>query len=196
MKQTKRGPTRGNETVLRKAVAFGAIAATAVFTFLLTYPAESDQTLEHLSRARGTDQQTPPATDTVQEPRQASTTEVPSADSDWFAKVQENIRQSEYNITWQDKCVIEGQPGGLHATNRANNLRAYFREDGVQIMPRDGVDSEDGLGLYPTAWDATGQVISLAQVQPTAEGNQVIYGHSVCSSDTPMMRKGCNSHST
>jgi len=54
----------------------------------------------------------------------------------WWTDVQENIRRSEYNITYQEKSVLEGEPGGLHAANRDQNLRAYFRNDGVQILQR------------------------------------------------------------
>ena len=31
--------------------------------------------------------------------------------SSWFAQVQEGIRKGEYNISWQDKSVIEGEDG-------------------------------------------------------------------------------------
>jgi hypothetical protein len=97
--------------------------------------------------------------------------------TDWWAQAQENIRKSEYNITYQEKCAIEGDPPGLHAANRAHNLRAYFREDGVQLVEREASVHDWGLKVQSTAWGAGDAMQPLPPVKPTSEGNQVTYAY-------------------
>ena len=93
--------------------------------------------------------------------------------SSWFAQVQEGIRKGEYNISWQDKSVIDGDPGGLHATNRANNMRAYFREDGVQIVERETTDPDWDLRWQFKGWGRNGTMQAVTKVAPSAQGGTV-----------------------
>jgi len=60
----------------------------------------------------------------------------PSAD--WFARARETIQQMEYEVTWQDECVIPNSPAGYHMVNREQNLRLYFYTDGIKVVPRTG----------------------------------------------------------
>ncbi|MFC1735237.1 carboxypeptidase regulatory-like domain-containing protein [Candidatus Hydrogenedentota bacterium] len=99
----------------------------------------------------------------------------------WFGQVQENIRKAEYKITRQEKCVIDGEPGGLHAANRANNLRAYFREDGLHLMPRETSDPEWQLRYQFTAWGRESAMQPIRPIEPVnkpGERNRVEYHHS------------------
>ncbi len=52
--------------------------------------------------------------------------------ADWWAMVQEEIRRSEYQITWQEHT----QPAAYQAPNRAQDLRIYFTPDGIRVIPR------------------------------------------------------------
>jgi hypothetical protein len=66
------------------------------------------------------------------------------ADAGWWAAAQANIRQSEYNVTWQAQTYLEDLPapanelraGAYQAPNRAHNLRTYFTAEGIRIVPR------------------------------------------------------------
>ncbi|MFP6616140.1 MAG: hypothetical protein VCB26_07020, partial [Candidatus Hydrogenedentota bacterium] len=91
--------------------------------------------------------------------------------SSWFAQVQEGIRKGEYNVSWQDKSVIEGDPGGLHITNRKNNLRGYFREDGVQIVERESSDPDWDVRWQFESWGRDKNMLDVARVLPTTEDN-------------------------
>ena len=55
--------------------------------------------------------------------------------SSWWPQVRNSIAQQEYEITWQPDI-----PGGgaFHAANRAQNLRCYFRDNGIEVIPRTG----------------------------------------------------------
>lgn len=103
----------------------------------------------------------------------------PLQQSSWFAQVQEGIRKGEYNISWQDRCVIDSEPGGLHATNRANNLRAYFREDGVQIVERETSDPDWDVRWQFRAWGRKDAMRSVARTEPKSEEhtNRVSYAY-------------------
>jgi len=107
----------------------------------------------------------------------AETGEEALKQTSWWGEVQENIRKSEYNITDQEKCVIEGAPGGLHATNRANNLRAYFRDDGVQIIERETSDPDWDVRWRFKSWGRPDSMRSVPHVAPAAEDhtNRVTY---------------------
>ncbi|MBI4558099.1 MAG: FG-GAP repeat protein, partial [Candidatus Hydrogenedentes bacterium] len=101
-----------------------------------------------------------------------------SGKGDWFSQVQRNIAKAEYNISYQEKCAVEGMPGGLHVANRANNLRAYFREDGVQIMERETAAHDWELEIQLTGCGAGDAVQALPPVAPAIEGNRVTYTYS------------------
>jgi len=58
------------------------------------------------------------------------------ASTDWWATVQENIRQSEYQITWQDQTYLADVPASYQAPNRAHNLRTYFTPTGIRWRVR------------------------------------------------------------
>ena len=54
--------------------------------------------------------------------------EAPSAD--WMASAQENIRNSEYHFSWQEKQNSWSTP------NRKNNFRFFYTEEGFTVEPR------------------------------------------------------------
>lgn len=92
--------------------------------------------------------------------------------SGWFGQVQENIRKAEYYITMQEKSVIAGESGGLHAANRAHNLRAYFRENGIQL-----VDRRTGSHTWQWNWHLVGygrgdSLSPVSPVIPTCQGKR------------------------
>jgi len=89
----------------------------------------------------------------------------------------EAVRIAEYNITWQDKSVIDGDPGGLHAANRANNIRAYFRTDGVQIFERETADPDWDLRWQFMSWGRETIQRPAREIEPAAKqgSNKVVY---------------------
>ncbi len=48
----------------------------------------------------------------------------------WYATAQENIRQSEYHFTWEEKLRAYCTP------NRKNNLRFFYTDKGFSVEPR------------------------------------------------------------
>jgi len=69
---------------------------------------------------------------------------IPEATDGWWTAVQDEIRQSEYHITWEEHIYLVDLPatsaslgaGAYQAPNRAHNLRTYFTPAGVRLIPR------------------------------------------------------------
>jgi len=59
-----------------------------------------------------------------------------SVSTGWWHAVQENIRALEYHISWQKNIALPGLDQAWHATNRVHDLRTYFTENGLRIVPR------------------------------------------------------------
>ena len=57
-------------------------------------------------------------------------------DTGWWATVQEEIRQTEYEVTWQERTYLADLPAAYQAPNRAHNLRTYFATEGIRVIPR------------------------------------------------------------
>ncbi len=78
---------------------------------------------------------------------------------DWWAAVQDEIRRSEYDITWQEETLLPGMAAAYQAPNRAHNLRTYFTPGGVVVVPRTWEGDETPpwrLGLRLAGWGSPG----------------------------------------
>jgi hypothetical protein len=65
-------------------------------------------------------------------------------DDSWFQSVCAQIERDEY------KASVSGS--GLQAPNRAHNLRTYFRDSGIEVVPR----IEEDTGTWSLTWHTTG----------------------------------------
>ena len=77
-----------------------------------------------------------PSAKTLLPPFRETLQGIPSANADWWTAVQEDIRQSEYHITWQDRTYLSDVVAAYQAPNRAHNLRTYFTQPGLRVIPR------------------------------------------------------------
>ena len=80
---------------------------------------------------------------------------------DWWAAVQEDTRQSEYHVTWQDHTYLPDVDAAYQAPNRAHNLRTYFTADGIRVIPRTESEPSWEWGLTLTGYGYTGHVQSV-----------------------------------
>ena len=63
----------------------------------------------------------------------------PGVPAGWWAAVQQDIRQSEYEITWQESTrplAVPDVAAAYQAPNRAQGLRTYFTPEGIVVVPR------------------------------------------------------------
>ncbi len=66
---------------------------------------------------------------------------------DWWGTVQEKIRRSEYEITWQEHTSLPDLPAAYQAPNRAQGFRTYFTPAGIRVIPRTETTPSWELGL-------------------------------------------------
>ena len=89
---------------------------------------------------------------------------------DWLGRVKAQIELEEYNASVNER--------GLQAPNRAHNLRTYFRDGGIEIVPRtgEGVDAWS-FGWHTLRWGREGWLMDVAgaPVEPVASGSRVTY---------------------
>jgi hypothetical protein len=56
--------------------------------------------------------------------------------ADWWDRVQYEIGESEYFLTWQERTVLPDLQAAWQAPNRAHNFRSYFTERGIRVVRR------------------------------------------------------------
>ena len=95
--------------------------------------------------------------------------------SDWWATVQENIRQQEYHITWQERSVIPGAGPAYQAPNRAHNLRTYFYPDGIRIVRRTEQTPSWVFGLALSGFGREGDIQAVAAAALVTAENRIEY---------------------
>lgn len=104
------------------------------FAFIFALPAQSQ----------------PPTKAATPSPRRVFTTDTGLYPQDWWAQVQENLAKSEYSITWQDTTYLSDIPAAYQAPNRENNLRTYFTENSIVVIPR---LLPEGVENLPWRWE-------------------------------------------
>ncbi|MCP3980198.1 MAG: hypothetical protein GY716_12910 [bacterium] len=80
----------------------------------------------------------------------------------WWSATRENIRRAEYRVSVQD---------GLHAANRAQNLRLRFRADGTEIVRRSVASPSWSLSLALDRVDGR----AVDSVEPLAADDEVLF---------------------
>jgi uncharacterized repeat protein (TIGR01451 family) len=109
------------------------------------------------------------------QPAETNTT-VEGVSQDWWSATQQNIRQAEYNLTWQAETYLVDLPAAYQAPNRAHNLRTYFTPEGIRVVPRVTENSPDwewNLNLIGYGYADNIQAVSPATLTPNE--NRVDY---------------------
>ncbi|MBN2384720.1 FG-GAP repeat protein [bacterium] len=64
-------------------------------------------------------------------------TDLPSQVSQsWWQLVRGNIQDLEYHVSWQESIGLPGLEAAWHAPNRRHDLRTFFSDSGLTIVPR------------------------------------------------------------
>ncbi|MCK4414564.1 MAG: FG-GAP repeat protein [Candidatus Eisenbacteria sp.] len=97
---------------------------------------------------------------------------LPNAEADerWWQTVCDQIQEEEYNASVA--------AGGLQAPNRANNLRTYFREGGIEVVPRiRGEQSSWRFSWRTSHWGRPGNLAAAVMPEsgPVSDGSRVTY---------------------
>ena len=98
------------------------------------------------------------------------------AATDWWTGVQQQVRQLEYEVTWQPKTLLPDLPEAYHAPNRAQNLRAYFAPEGIRLLPRTGDGSAWEIRLALAGVGTESRLAPVSGVgERVARGNRMEY---------------------
>ncbi len=100
-------------------------------------------------------------------------------DADWWSTVQENIRRSEYHVTWQEQTYLEDVAAAYQAPNRSENLRTYFTPEGLIAIPRIWVEESNippwRWEVSLVAWGRAGAVRTALSAQLQVQENLIEY---------------------
>jgi len=92
------------------------------------------------------------------------------ATEDWLGAVMARIETEEYNASVS--------ASGLQAPNRAHNLRTYFADGGIEVVPRTG-EAEDAWSFSwrTLGWGREGRLVDVTTVSvaPRVDGSRVSY---------------------
>jgi len=94
---------------------------------------------------------------------------------DWWSTVQEDIRQSEYDITWQKDTSLPNLSAAYQAPNRAQNLRTYFTSEGVRMISRTEALPTWELGLALAGYGYESDIQPLAVAERSVTDNRIEY---------------------
>jgi hypothetical protein len=89
---------------------------------------------------------------------------------DWLGKAMAQIELEEYEVSLVER--------GLQAPNRAQNLRVYFLDGGLEVVPRTGeAESAWSFTWRTTRWGREGSLVDVgsSSVEPRANGSRVTY---------------------
>ncbi|MGH7724467.1 MAG: FG-GAP-like repeat-containing protein [Candidatus Eiseniibacteriota bacterium] len=85
----------------------------------------------------------------------------------WLKRVGEGLERDEYVASWTEQ--------GLQAPNRAQNLRAWFRSNGVQLRQRTADEGAWQWRWRTARWGRPGRMRHAEAVSPVARGSRVEY---------------------
>jgi hypothetical protein len=107
--------------------------------------------------------------------------------ADWWATVQEDLQQAEYNVTWQEQTYLADIPAAYQAPNRAHNLRTYFVPAGPIVIPRTWPEETRTppwrWEVSLTGWGREGIVEAVPQATLEARDNSIEYRRGASESE-------------
>lgn len=99
--------------------------------------------------------------------------ELPGVDRSWWDAATAGIAGAEYTPS--------PSPAGIHAPNRAHNLRTTFGEQGIEVTPRTSAESTTSVApAWRFTWKTTGigrrdQMQSVSTASPRIDESRVVY---------------------
>jgi hypothetical protein len=103
-------------------------------------------------------------------------TQLPAgAGQDWWGKVQQDLKQREYHITWQEKTCIEGLAAAYQAPNRRQDLRTYFTPEGIHVVRRTETTPSWQWGSQVSGYGYSGDIQPAAKATLDVKDNRIEY---------------------
>ncbi|MHC4604140.1 MAG: hypothetical protein ACYS6W_12515, partial [Planctomycetota bacterium] len=99
----------------------------------------------------------------------------PGVTQSWWAKVQEEIKRSEYKVTWQEKTYLPDVKAAYQAPNRMQNLRTYFTPSGIRVIRRTESVPSWQWGMCLTGYGYAGAAKAVGEAKLAVSGNRIEY---------------------
>jgi FG-GAP repeat protein/VCBS repeat protein len=93
----------------------------------------------------------------------------------WAEQVQKDLREREYDVTWQAKPVVEGVGASWHAPNRAQGFRTYFTPEGIRVVPRTEAAPSWRWGLSLVGYGRGETTWTVPQARLSPSGHRLEY---------------------
>ena len=93
----------------------------------------------------------------------------------WMERVEQQIAADEYEISWQDRTVLEDLDRAWHAPNRAHNLRTYFTPEGIRVVRRTTARPPWQWTLSLIGYGRGDAVAPVAEARLLPSGNRIDY---------------------
>ncbi|MCC6608009.1 MAG: hypothetical protein IT327_32685 [Anaerolineae bacterium] len=100
---------------------------------------------------------------------------VEAPDSAWLQTVQNEIRQSEYRISWQENEPVSEATGAYQAPNRSHDFRTFFVPEGIRLQPRTETTTNWQWGLSLIGYGYDGHIRPVATAALTPAENRITY---------------------
>ena len=94
---------------------------------------------------------------------------------DWWSQVQENLKESEYEVTWQGTTPLPNGEAAWQAPNRAQGFRVMFTESGIQVVPRESEEPEWRFSLGLVGFGRSGRAWEVERAKPSPHAARVEY---------------------
>ena len=93
---------------------------------------------------------------------------------DW-SRIEGQIHQAEYHLTWRDHTPLAESRGAWEAPNRGQDLRVFFTERGLHVAPARDLEPLWSWGISATRYGAGNRVAGLPPAPPDVDGNRAEY---------------------
>jgi hypothetical protein len=103
----------------------------------------------------------------IESPAAAAAVPETGTGSGWYARASRAIASREYDLSLTNQ--------GLQAPNRAHDVRTYFRDNGIEIVPRTGSDPGWSWSWTTTGVGRLGAVEPVERATPTYGGSHAEY---------------------
>jgi hypothetical protein len=100
-----------------------------------------------------------------------------SAPTGWIDQVQRDLKEREYELTWQAEPAVEGIEPSWHAPNRSQGFRTYFTSEGIRVVPRTEAAPTWRWGLSLVGYGNAEKTWEVPRPNLEASGHRMEYHH-------------------
>jgi len=98
-----------------------------------------------------------------------------AASAGWLDSAQRDLKQREYELSWQASPAADDVEASWHAPNRSQNFRTYFTSEGIRVVPRTGSTPSWRWGLSLVGYGRGEMTWVVPQATLSPSGHRIDY---------------------